>query len=446
MRAIVVGGGLSGLVVAHGLLHRGHQVVVVDPGDSPGGLIRARRVGGFLCETGPQGILDGAPEVRALIQQLGLTDRLVTASARARRRYVYLRGKLRAVPTSPPALLASDLLSWGGRLRLLREPLVRTRPPDGEESVLAFAERRIGPEAARALAAPAVIGIFAGDAATLSMRSAFPRLAEGERVHGSLFAAMKAARREGRSAGKLVSFIDGLQELPLALAASLGASLVRGSVTGIERIGTRWRVRTDEAIDQLDQPADALVLACPLGVLADLLAPLAAEAAAALQTIPLAPAAVVCLGYHHNKVGMDLDAYGFLVARGENRALLGCQYESSVFPGRAPAGGVLLRAIYGGTFHPELVEAPDDVLVDRALIEIGAMAGLSGRPDLRAVFRHKGGIPQYDLQHPARMAALDAALAALPGLHATGYGLKGVGLSDCVRNATHLAAQLSGQG
>ena len=133
---------------------------------------------------------------------------------------------------------------------------------------------------------------------------------------------------------------------------------------------------------------------------------------------------------------MDLDAYGFVVARGENIALLGCQYETSVFPGRAPEGGVLLRALIGGSFAPALVDADDGALASLAIGDLQRAAGLDRDPDFIDVWRARPGIPQYDMAHAARIATVDAAVAALPGLTVIGNALRGVGVNDCIRAAT----------
>ena len=88
--------------------------------------------------------------------------------------------------------------------------------------------RRFGQQAADRAAAPALIGVFAGDAAALSVRSALPRVAAMEREHGSLLRAMRKRRKQGgRGLGHPVSFPDGLSELPVALARGLGTILGR---------------------------------------------------------------------------------------------------------------------------------------------------------------------------------------------------------------------------
>lgn len=442
MKIAVVGGGLSGLTAAYLLSRAGHDVTCYDAAERPGGLMRSERRGGYLCETGPQGILDGPPEVRALIEDVGLKERAIGAAPAARRRYVFVRGKLRAVPSGPFSLMSSDVLSASGKWRLLQEPFVKPPEPaggDADESVLAFGTRRLGSEAAHTLLGPAVIGIFAGDAGQLSLRSAFPRLAALEARHGSLLRGLRQARRQGAGPGKLVSFPDGVEELPRAIAARLGDRVVRARVRGVAREAGSWRIDVE---GKLLPRADAVVLALPPAPMSNLLEPRAPEAAATLRQIPQAGVAVVCLGFPRRDLGMELDGYGFLVARGERPTILGCQFESTVFPGRAPAGHVLLRVIIGGTFEPDAVTETDATLVGRAVADLKTAAGLSCDPELAVIYRHPAALPQYELGHEQRVQAIEAAAARLPGLHLLGIGLRGVGMSDCVRNATALAKSI----
>jgi len=436
LRITIVGGGISGLAAAHGFVSRRHEVVLVDDAAAPGGLIAGERRDGFLCERGPQAVLDGPEETRALIAAAGLSDRVQHAAPAARRRFVYVGGALHPFPASPPALVKTSLLSAGGKLRLFAEPFVGRAADD--ESVLAFVTRRFGREAAERAAAPALIGVFAGDAASLSVRSALPRVAAMEREHGSILRALMR-RKRGAGMGHPLSFPGGLGELPAALAQALGARRRRARAAEIAPIAGGWRVTTAEgAFIESEQ----LVLATPAAATATLLAPHAPAAAAALRAIPHAPVAVVCVGFRSSTpdLGMDLDAYGFVVARGEGVKLLGCQYETSVFPGRAPEGGVLLRALLGGTFDPSLVDADDAAIAAQAVGDLRRVTGLARDPDFVDVWRARPGIPQYDLAHADHVRAVDDAVARLRGLAVIGNALRGVGVNDCIAAAARLAS------
>jgi oxygen-dependent protoporphyrinogen oxidase len=472
VRVAVLGRGISGLAAAHFLARAGHDVVSIDPAVDPGGLIRSERIEGFLCETGPQALLDGPAETRALIAAAGLDARVVRAAPAARRRFIHAGGQLHALPTNPIALARSRLLGWRGKLRLLGEPFIRGVPAHGDESVLAFGARRFGAEAARALLAPAVIGVYAGDAAQLSAASALPRLAAFEREHGSVLRGALAQRRRRRKGdgggsggggpGHAITFPEGLQELARALDQTLGSRRIVGRATRLQRTAAGWRVSLAGAAVDVD--ADAVVIATPARAAAELLDPVAPGAAADLRGVPIAPAVVVCLGFRGVDatgagprpatpvdLGMDLGAYGFLVAREPwapgadvtlSTTILGCQYESSIFPGRAPAGAVLLRAILGGTFDPRIVNEGDDVIATRAIADLRRLAGLNREPDFVRIWRHREGIPQYDIGHAAKVARVDADLARHPGLYLIGHTLRGVGLNDCIAAAAALAARM----
>ena len=512
MRVVVVGGGISGLTAAFVAVGEGHDVVCLDPADgpggSPGGLIRSERRDGFLCETGPQAVLDDAPETQRLIQALGLGPRVIAANPIARRRFIFVHDRLWPIPMSPAALFGSGLLSWKGKMRLLAEPFIGRptharssgghrgdRPGTGtgtqvdavgdpaasdDETVLEFGDRRLGSEASRVLLSTAVIGIYAGEASGLSVASAFPRIATLERDHGSLLRGMmaraKANRRAGSPAPRPLSFPDGLGELPRALADRLGARLVRGYADAVHP-GTshRWRVvmrpagvpgshearRPGNADPARTFDADAVILASGPSATAAMLRPLVTHGTPATPADPhalevltetrRAPVAIACFGFRDataESLGMDLGSYGFLVARGEGPRLLGCQYESSIFEGRAPKGGVLLRAILGGLglgFAPEIVEASDADLAASALADLARITGLRRQdPDLVAIWRHAEGIPQYGPGHATRVAALDRWLgaSARAGLHVIGHAVRGVGVNESIRAGAETARAL----
>ena len=443
MRVAVIGGGISGLTAAHALAAAGHDVVCIEPVTPPGGVVRSERHQGFLCETGPQALLDGAPATRRLIEDLGLSGRVLPALPTAKRRFLYRDGRLQPLPTSPPALLRSSLLSMRGKLRLLREPFIgRPNTIDPDETVLAFGTRRFGAEVAQHLLAPAVIGIYAADAATLAVQAALPRIAAFEHERGSVLRGAIAARRQGRGAGKTVSFPNGLQELTGAIAGRLGDRLLTGNAAGVERRGSRWAVAIDGRPGGVE--ADAVVIAATAPTSAALLDDLAPPAAAALRAVPYAPAAVVALGFTAATppLGMDLAAYGFIVPRGEGVELLGCQYESSIFSHRAPEGGVLLRAILGGMFHPDVLEKADEVIAALAIADIRRVSGLKREPDFVRVWRHRAGLPQYRPGHLQLVAQAETDLARHPGLHLLGQTLFGVGVNDCIAAASALATRL----
>jgi protoporphyrinogen/coproporphyrinogen III oxidase len=447
---VVVGAGIAGLAIAWelasrpGLLPDGIGITVLEAGPRAGGHIRSERREGYLFEWGPTGFLDDAPETLDACHRLGLDPRLTRADASAERRFVVRDGKLRRLPSGIASFAGSDVLTLRGRLRVFCEPFVPPRRADIEESVFEFARRRIGREAALVLVDALVTGIWAGNADILSLRSAFPKLAALERDHGGLVRGMLARRGAGGGAtgprGRLTSFSNGLEELPLALADKLGTRLRVGArVAGIERRGSAFRVGIESAPD-LD--AAAVVLACPSWMAAPIIAGFDDELSTQLAGIPSVGVAVVHLGFARRHAE-ELSGFGFLIPRGETKSVLGVMIPSNIFPRRAPEAHVLATVMLGGARDPSAAEASDQALIDNACSVLKALAGVNGDPQFSCTIRHARAIPQYVLCHAERLAAIDARLRNVPGLFLAGNSYRGIAINACLAEAPRVAESVA---
>jgi oxygen-dependent protoporphyrinogen oxidase len=101
-----------------------------------------------------------------------------------------------------------------------------------------------------------------------------------------------------------------------------------------------------------------------------------------------------------------------------------------------------VRVILGGTFEPGIVEQDDAAIIERAIQDLNVAAGLSRRPDFTRVWRLRQVLPQYELGHDRRVRTLEEAVAKRLRLHLLTIGQRGIGLTDCIRNATALAAAI----
>jgi len=251
----VIGGGISGLALAHRLRSRGKDAVVLDAGPRLGGNVQTRERDGFLTEIGPNGFLDKEPATRELAASVGVEELIRPADPAAKRRYLYTGGRLRAVPGSPPAFLKSDLLPLGARLRVLAE-LFSSRGPEGvDESLGAFGRRHLGVTATRVLLDAMQTGIYAGDLEALSAGATFPQLTKLEREHRSLILGairMQKAQRKALPSGAaqklngaLCTFEGGLQTLINGeLAAVLGTGVRAGVAAAVVSFGSGLVVLT----------------------------------------------------------------------------------------------------------------------------------------------------------------------------------------------------------
>jgi oxygen-dependent protoporphyrinogen oxidase len=242
-----------------------------------------------------------------------------------------------------------------------------------------------------------------------------------------------------------LSLAGGMAELADALVAALRkhARVLPGTaVTRITLSGARGAGYALHLSDGGVLGADALILATPAFVAADLLAPLVPAAAAVLRGIPYASTAAVTLAYRRHDVAHPLDGHGFVVARGEPLQITACTWVSSKWPGRAPPGIALVRCYLGRAGAEAVVAADDATLVETARRDLRTVMGLDAVPRFAHVVRWPRAMPQYTPGHHDRLAALEAALAGLPPLALAGAGYRGLGIPDCVRQGQEAAARV----
>jgi oxygen-dependent protoporphyrinogen oxidase len=441
-KVLVVGAGISGLSAAWALKRRGVPVTVLEAEPRAGGQIRSIHRDGFVLETGPNGYLDREGHVARLAETLGIGDRLRPLSEAGNRRALFIRSRLRELPTSPPAFLRSDVVPWWAKFRLMLEPFTRRGRPGVDESLAQFGRRHVGQHVTDHLIDAVQTGIFAGDGKRLSVRSGFPRLWRMEQSHRSLVLAAAAMRKAGGApAPRMGSFEGGLQTLTDALADALGSDLRTGiRVRGLARAGGRWKASHDGG----SETSDHVLLTVPAWTAAQLLAPLDASLGATLDAIRYVPVTVVHFGWAP-ALAPQPEGFGVLVPPIERRRVLGVLFISSAYPFRARPGSTLLTTLVGGAHSPEVAALDDGALVDLVRAEQRAMLGIERAPDLVEIVRWPRAIPQYEVGHQARLDSLTAMLRGFPGLVLGGNSLHGPGVADCVREGLALAEQLGGR-
>jgi protoporphyrinogen/coproporphyrinogen III oxidase len=433
---VVIGAGAAGLGAAASLHAAGRAVVVLDAGERPGGVMRSDRCEGFLVERGPHTTRIPA-EALALLRRTGNEAALAKAKPEGRARYLLRPNGLEPVPLGPLAFATTPLLTRAGKWRILREPFV-ARGDGGGESVAAFVERRLGREAVDALVAPALVGVYAGDERQLGAEAVFPTLVAAEREAGSVVRGLlrRALRGAPRGLPGTWSAHGGLGALAAALAHPLGPALrlgVRASALVPE--GGGWRVEHAEG----SLRARAVVLAADAPGAAALLAPHDAEAAAFLRALPFAPIVSLSLALPEGATARPPDGFGFLVPGDCRIDLLGALFVSRLFAGRAPPGAELVTAMLGGLRWPGAVDAPDDVLLERASEGLDRALGLTEAPRALAVSRWPRAVAQPGVGHVAAVRAIRARLARLPPLALAGGCWDGVALGSALASGARAA-------
>ena len=372
----IVGAGITGLALAHHLGRLGVDHVVLEADDRAGGVIQTITRGGVVLDLGPQRTRL-IPEVRELVDDLDLSNQLVTAP-RGLPFFVYRRGDLHRVPLTPARMLASDVMSWGGKARLLAEPF--TRGPDAYETVESFLVRKLGRELYEGVVGPLYGSFYSSDPARMMVRHQAKPLTE--RLGGAR--SLVSAWIQQRSAGPRVppcSFGSGMQTLIDALLqAASGRVHLSTPVRRIGREGLRrFRLETD------DGPFDVrtVVLTTPARSAAALLRNVAPDAARRLVGLTYNPVAMV-----HLESDCPLRGVGYQMAFGEGLETRGVTFNQSLF-GRDR----LFTASLGGMWNPGLVDLPDDRIGAVARDEFRHVTG----HDARVLYVHRAACPAWDV-------------------------------------------------
>ena len=442
--ALVVGGGISGLACAYALRKAGIEVLLVEASSRPGGFIHSVSRDGFLLELGPQSFTCTA-QLRSLCTELGIADQLLEAPPHAPR-YVLINGKLQPVPMSPPAFFFSPLIDGSTKWAFVRDIFGKSVSPEGDESVGAFVRRKFSNQLLDRLVGPFVSGVYAGDPEKLSIRSAFPQVHEAEKAAGSIIRGMVrlAKSKQGpRERATLNTFRHGNETLVRALAKQLGSAVLTETSAGniYKQNDGSFHVSPEGGSNE-SISTKSVIFAAPTDVTGKLLSQLDSSFESTLFPIEYAAVAVVSLGYHKNDVGHSLEGFGFLVPRSAGVRSLGTVWNSSLFPGRAPDGYVLLTTFVGGATDIAAVNLNPEELSSLVHHEIAPLLAIKNGPPFRNVTIWPRALPQYNLGHGERLASLHRNLARFPGLFVTGNYLRGPAIGACVEQALAVAEEV----
>lgn len=437
--AVVVGGGVTGLVAARQLGGAGARVILAEATPRLGGIIRTDHDDGFVIESGPDSFVTGKGSVLRLCEDLRIDGDVISSRPEHRGSFVWWDGRLHPlpggfllmVPTRLRSLFGSSLLSARGKTRALADLVIPRGAPSDDESLESFVTRRFGREVLVRIAEPLVAGIHAATPETMSLRASFPRFLEMEESHRSLILAARAASAppSPRGLSHFASLRQGMGRLIDALVGAMEGVEIRAGteVLGIERDESRFRLILADGV----LTTSNVILATPAPVATKLLSEVAPASSAAVEPIDQVPGASVTLAYPIDALP-PLPGSGFVVPRAQRRRISGVSFLHQKWEGRVPDDDYALIRVY--------VKDPHDDLESVARAELEDMIGITAGPIRTWVYSWERGLHRYTLGHLDRVAEAEAGLG--PGLHLAGAAFHGIGLNECVDSGMRAASRV----
>lgn len=488
-QAVVVGGGISGLLAAKDLQGAGFQVSIYDAAATWGGCVAQHEVAGVVLDAGADSFATRNTAVAELAAELGLADKIVTPNPAGA--WVWLPDGPVPLPRTgvlgiPSDLSAPEVRTALGASGVLRAALDAKMPvnigtTEAVSSIAELVRARMGKRVLERLVAPVVAGVHSADPELLDVDMVAPGLRAGIREHGSLAAAVAAQRAGGSKPGSAVGGLDGgMHTLVTALVAQLREAGVamhaghriravyRGDTGPSEATGgessalataaakasdpvydgggdSRWIVEWEHGTEQGFEAAELLVVSTDGPTAVQLLS------AELPHLLPLAPAAgpdirLVTLVVDVPELDSAPRGTGVLVAPGvagiKAKALTHATAKWEWLGNSTGPGTHVIRLSYGRAgvkasdavrLTPKTLREED--LIPTALADASALLGVPvTESDVLGadIIRWQGALPFAAVGHQAKMAQIHMLANEVPGLALTGGWLSGNGLAAVV--------------
>lgn len=470
-RALVVGGGISGLCAALELRRRGLEVTVLEATGRWGGCVGVHEVGGLTLDSGAESFATRTDAVKALLGELGLANQVVVPHPSGA--WVQLpegaeelpKAGVLGIPSNPWDPEVRSAVGWWGAMRASLDRYLPVRNHQEKASVAAVVRARMGRRVLERLVTPVVGGVHSADPALLDIDMVAPGLRQLMSERGSLSAAVAAQRERtaaragaGTKAGSAVAGVrGGMNRMITALVERLaddGVRLLSGvRAERLDRLGGGWRVGAiAQGGSRESYDAELVVVALGGPAAVELLSDAVPELAGH-EPVPGPEVKLVTLVLDKPELDARPRGTGVLVAPQapgiSAKALTHATAKWAWLADEAGPGTHVVRLSYGrAEDDASRVSEPetDDELFRAALADASTLLTVAILPeDVLGwdVVRWEGALPFATVGHRERVAEIRRRVAAQPGLAVVGGWAAGNGLASVVPDARAQAIELA---
>lgn len=464
---IVIGGGIAGLAAAHHIAATSGDrcnVRVIEASSRLGGKLDSVTLHGRTVDSSADGTLGRRPELMALLNELGHGDKTMPIAASGAS--VFVRGALRhlpkdlqlGIPTRWWSLAQSKTISKRGLLRALLDLVAprsvgRGHLPD--RAIGSLVERKLGLEVVNSLVDPMLGGIVAGRVSDLSAQALMPSLLAAAQKPGGLMKALRelAPTPETQVPPAFLSVEGGMYRLIELLTASLDslgvACIVDTHVTGLHRQAgsdPAWMVDTQHSTYRADQ----VIVATPATEAAALCAPFDSELAEQLAAISYASVATITLCFPDHGITLPEYGTGVLIPpasaiprgprKGQRFLTTAVTFLDRKWPLFLQPGSRWIRASIGRIDDERFTHMTDDEIIAMVREELTIVFGATEAPFAASVTRWNKALPQYGVNHQAKIDNIANAVARHRDIALAGSYLEGVGVPACIASGRRAAA------
>jgi len=444
---LVVGGGLAGLLAAYDAARAGKTVQLFEAAKHCGGAISSIDIAGVRIDSGAESFATTRPETLALIEELGLSEKVVTPARSDAR--IYSQGNAYLIPHGmmgiPSDLSDPHTIAILGSDAAQEAALLDSAPWNitDEKTLGAVVAKRMGAAVVEKIVNPIVAGVHASDSYLLEMESLVPGLLAKARELGSLHVAVRELRGGASRPGSAVAGIaGGMNLLTRALYAKLlehGVKISQESaVTKVSRqsdgswmtITNNQQVRSTYLV-LATNPVVARNLLKDFPVIADLLAPIT----------PI-DVALVIMAVRAKRLEQVPLGSGILIAQAEQMPVVAkaSTHASAKWEWVKNAAGDfdIVRFSYG---RNGVVDPSDENLLKAAASDLVAIYGVEHPEIIEArVVRWPQSLMQAQVGHQDNLKKIRETLTLEPtlrGLAIVGSGVSGNGIAGVIGRTRH---------